>query len=107
MKVLRTLRTTNLILFILSFSTTYDGGGGFRGYGKGLHKRTKNKTRGQKFDLRKFLPGGEKDPKRRMASLSKRNAQQIGKKHIDIWQKITSRYQGICQVGRLRGCGRR
>ena len=91
------------------YSRKYGGSsGGFRGYGRGRQRESSNKIRrGQKFDLKKFLPGGKKDPKRRIASLSAHEARQIGRKHIDIWKKINRRYQGICQVGRLQGCKRR
>lgn len=88
--------------------TAGGGGGGFRGYGSGYRGgQNGRKVSGRKFDLRKFLPGGKKGPKRGIASLSRPGSQQIGGKHTDIWQKITNRYHGICRVGRLQGCGRR
>ncbi len=96
------------------YSKRYSGGssssGGFRGYGQGSSRRNKGKRdyRGKKFDLKQFLPGGLRDPKRRLAvHIPKNDRRQVGQKYVDVWKKITARYQHICKVGSLKGCRRR
>ena len=82
------------------FSRKYgSSGGGFSGYGSS--RQSSKSDSYPAFDLKSFLPGGKKDPKRKVAL---QKAQQIGAKHTDIWQKITLRYQGACQIRHLKDC---
>lgn len=57
----------------------------------------------QKIDLKKYLPGGKKDPKRGLAGLSDFYPD-IGPKHIDFFQRVSSRLKTLCKLKRLLDC---
>jgi|GEM_PF-1346135 hypothetical protein len=80
------------------------GGGGFGGYGSGNPDGTSNKYKG--FDLKAYLPGGAKDPKRQLAS-----AKDTGTGHPDIapmgasmFKRISDHYALMCKLGQFMGC---
>ncbi len=53
-------------------------------------------------DLRNYLPGGKRDPARRLAGNSVRA--EINSKEQDIWQKISNKLTERCRLGRLWRC---
>lgn len=55
------------------------------------------------LDLKKFLPGGDKDPRRDLAGVSEFYPD-IGPKHIDFFQRVSSRLQTLCKLKRLLDC---
>ncbi len=77
---------------------TNEGGGGFAGYGNG---RAPSSSGG--LDLRQYLPGAAKDPSKHTGGY---NAQSLGinGKFVDIWQKVSARFQEKCRLGQLIGC---
>lgn len=87
------------------FSSNPGGGfvsasGGFSGYG-GPERRTRSS-----FDLKQFLPGGKKDPTRRLAGMAGASMTEIGPSHIDIWTRMSNRVKEICKLNRLYDCGK-
>lgn len=70
-------------------------GGGFGGYGKG--------AAGQQMDLSQFLPGGAKDPTRRIAGQNAESVQ-INSREVNIWNRISERFRARCVAGRLKDC---
>ena len=86
-----------------NYKTSSKNNGGFRGYGK---KRgiAKKRFPSNKFDLKKFLPGGRKAPKRGLASTLGVTRRSIASQHTDIWEKISNRYRSYCQSGVLKDC---
>jgi hypothetical protein len=76
------------------------GGGGFGGYGGGRVPATDQNG----IDLRRFLPGGDRDPKRRGIAGLDLNAAQINGKFVNIWNRISDRMQEKCRLGELIGC---
>ena len=86
-----------------NYNTSSKNNGGFRGYGKkrGIAKKTFSSN---KFDLKKFLPGGRKAPKRGLANTLGVTQRSIASKHTDIWEKISNRYRSYCQNGVLKDC---
>lgn len=53
-------------------------------------------------DLRQFLPGGSRDPQRRLAGIGSRS--EINAKEEDIWRRISSKMEEKCKLGVLIGC---
>ncbi len=53
-------------------------------------------------DLRQFLPGGSRDPQRRIAGVGRRS--EINAKEEDIWRIISSKMDEKCKLGILLGC---
>lgn len=54
------------------------------------------------MDLKQFLPGGSRDPQRRLAGLGPRS--EINSKEEDIWRRISSKMEEKCKLGVLIGC---
>jgi hypothetical protein len=54
------------------------------------------------LDLRQFLPGGSRDPKRRLAGFGMRS--EINAKEEDIWRLISTKIEEKCKLGILVGC---
>ncbi len=54
------------------------------------------------MDLRQFLPGGSRDPKRRLAGFGVRS--EINAKEEDIWRIISTKMEEKCKLGVLIGC---
>lgn len=73
--------------------------GGFAGYGQGGPKSA------SKFDLKQFLPGGEKDPVRKLAGVGLPSPE-IGPREMDIWDRVTKRVKEICKLNRLYDCNK-
>jgi hypothetical protein len=69
------------------------GGGGFSGYGQGSSND----------HLDAYLPGGKKDPRRKLASEELKHPD-ISSRHEDIFQIITKRMQILCKLQELRDC---
>ncbi|MCB0365472.1 MAG: hypothetical protein H6624_19645 [Bdellovibrionaceae bacterium] len=60
------------------------------------------KERNGGLDLRKYLPGGTKDPKRRsVAGLQGLAPNELGHSHDDIFQRISNRVRLLCKTDRL------
>jgi hypothetical protein len=57
----------------------------------------------QGMDLKKFLPGGVQDPRRNIAGISDYHPD-IGPKHIDFFQRVSTRLQTLCKLKRLLDC---
>lgn len=75
------------------------GGGGFRGYGRA---RAGNDDT---IDLKQFLPGGKKDPRKRtVAGIAGATAAQIGRKETNIFQTMSVKYRQMCQLKRMWDC---
>lgn len=55
-------------------------------------------------DLRQYLPGGAKDPNRRLGGFANQSAQIHGK-HVNMFQQISIRFQEKCRLGELYQCG--
>ena len=77
-----------------------DVGYGNGGYGGGRVPATDENG----IDLRRFLPGGDKDPKRRGIAGLDLNSAQINGKFVNIWNRISDRMQEKCRLGELIGC---
>lgn len=74
-------------------------GGGFRGYGNTGGGGTDS------IDLKQFLPGGKKDPRKRtVAGLAGSVAGQIGRKETNIFQTMSVKYRQMCQLKRMWDC---
>lgn len=54
------------------------------------------------LDLRQFLPGGSRDPQRRLAGFGMRS--EINGKEEDIWRRISTKMEEKCKLGVLIGC---
>lgn len=82
---------------------TDGGAGGFSGYGSGDGRQIASNDTG--VDLSKFLPGGEKDPlrPRALAGMNPMSAQ-INGRHVNIWEKISIKFQEKCHIGKLFDC---
>lgn len=76
------------------------GGSGFSGY-KSASASDNSGFMG--MDLKKYLPGQEKDPNRRPAGLGSISAE-IGPKYGDIFKRISDRMQTVCRFNRLLDC---
>lgn len=57
-----------------------------------------------KFDLKRYLPGGERDSSGRGPSGSESGAAAIGKASENIFEKISNRYRIMCKQKRFYGC---
>lgn len=88
--------------YTVSSAPVAGGGGGFGGYGQ---QGTDPKT-GKPFDLRNYLPGGSKDPKRAIAGLGGIRPE-FGNKFDDIFKRINDRYTVLCKLGRMLECGKK
>jgi len=74
-------------------------GGGFGGYSRS------KKSGGSGLDLKQFLPGGKKDPrKRNLAGLARRSGPPIGRKEENIFNKMAKKYQQMCKLKRMWDC---
>jgi hypothetical protein len=79
------------------------GSGGGGGYGSGRNVASNDDEGGMLgLDLRQFLPGGSRDPQRRLAGLGARS--EINAKEEDIWRRISSKMEEKCKLGILIGC---
>ncbi|MCB0365928.1 MAG: hypothetical protein KDD68_11085, partial [Bdellovibrionales bacterium] len=77
-----------------------DSRGGYRGPSSlGGGKRDANPF--NKFNLKKYLPGGEKDPKRRGLAGLNTGKSEIGQPHEDIFQRVSNRVKVLCKMKRL------
>lgn len=75
-------------------------GGGFRGYG-----RARGSGGDDTIDLKQFLPGGKKDPRKRtVAALAGAKAAQIGRKETNIFQTMSVKYRQMCKLKRMWDC---
>ncbi|MCB9084575.1 MAG: hypothetical protein H6624_09525 [Bdellovibrionaceae bacterium] len=80
-----------------------DSRGGYRGPSSlGGGKRDANPF--NKFNLKKYLPGGEKDPKRRGLAGLNTGKSEIGQPHEDIFQRVSNRVKVLCKMKRLYDC---
>lgn len=78
------------------------GGGGFGGYGSGGGE-FKNRFSG--LDLKQYLPGGKKDPKRGLASANLNSGHpEISPVGVSIFKKISERYDAKCKLKMLMSC---
>lgn len=57
-----------------------------------------------KFNLKKYLPGGERDPRARGLAGLQTGKTEIGKPHEDIFQRVTDRVKVLCRMKRLYDC---
>ncbi len=80
-----------------------DGGGGFTGYGQGTRAPA---TDQHGVDLRRFLPGADRDPNRTRTGGIDIYSAQINGKFVNIWNRISERMQEKCRLGELIGCER-
>jgi hypothetical protein len=55
------------------------------------------------MDLKKYLPGGARDPSRGLAGLSAFYPD-IGPKHISFFNRVSARIQSLCKLKRLLDC---
>lgn len=78
------------------------GGGGGGGFGPGRAGAT---DEGDKFDLRKFLPGrqGVKGLQKISGSEASRHPE-LAPSHDNLWRRVSAKYQQLCQRGELYGC---
>ena len=75
-------------------------GGGFKGYG-----RARRAGGDDSIDLKQFLPGGKKDPRKRtVAALAGSKAAQIGRKETNIFQTMSVKYRQMCKLKRMWDC---
>ena len=72
------------------------GGGGFAGYGRGV--ASEKGASDKKVNLKSYLPGKKKDPRRRIASY---NAKGIAGKHKNIFKQVENRFNQLCLFDRL------
>lgn len=80
-------------------------GGGFAGYGSGGGGNSfSNSLKG--FDLKKYLPGNEKDPAARKLAAVGDPSKVINGKHGNIFADLTRRIILICAQDRLMDCDR-
>lgn len=77
--------------------------GGFQGYGNNGRAPATDQNG---VDLRRFLPGGDKDPMRRGVGGIDINSAQINGRFVNIWNRISDRMQEKCRLGELIGCDR-
>lgn len=79
-------------------------GGGFSGYGRGGSEKFKSKYRG--LDLKQYLPGGKKDPKRNVASATSTGTghPDIAPMGVSMFKKISDRFSLMCKMKQLIGC---
>ncbi len=82
-------------------SVPFSSGGG--GGGFGLPPRPD--SAGEKFDLRKFLPGrqGVKGLQKVTGGEGRRHPE-LAPSHDNIWRRVSNKYQQLCQRGELYGC---
>ncbi len=79
----------------------YNSGGGFSGYGTGANGDRKD----PKFDLKAFLPGGKKDPRRNVAGMGGAAlAPDIGPASGNIFFRISTRVKNLCSKNRMMDC---
>jgi len=78
-----------------------DTSGGFSGYGG--YERQENDPEYQGMDLKKYLPGGEMDPSRRLAGTLVTTGQ-INGKNTNIFESISQRIKAVCSTNRLKDC---
>lgn len=74
-------------------------GGGFRGYASGSRKPA---SKGKKFSLKDYLPGGKKAKSRGLASAL--GNPEIGAKTDNIFKRISNRFYQVCMKDRLYDC---
>lgn len=70
------------------------GAGGFSGYGTGSDA----------INLSRYLPGGSRDPRRQLASVTKKKTNEIASIHDDIFGIITKRFKILCKLKEIRDC---
>lgn len=78
-----------------------EGGGGFSGYGSGSGQ-FKSKYKG--LDLKQYLPGGAKDPKRKIASAPKTIHPEIAPAGESLFKRISNRFTLMCKMKQFIGC---
>lgn len=76
-------------------------GGGFSGYGRGSNG-FKSKYRG--LDLKQYLPGGAKDPRRKIASAPKTIHPEIAPAGESLFKRISNRFTLMCKMKQFIGC---
>ena len=81
-----------------------ESGSGFSGYGSGYSADEDLPYEG--MDLKKFLPGGDMDPSRRLAGALV-NSGQINDKNANIFERISQRMKAVCGTNRLKDCGKK
>ena len=87
----------------------FASGGGFSGYGTGggaASNGARDKLKQPNLNLKDFLPGGGKDPTRRMAGVAGTlvpEEERRGASHHNIFQMISDRYVTHCRVKGLLG----
>ncbi len=79
-----------------------DGSGGFSGYGSGSNTAASGYRVG--MDLKQFLPGGTKDPARKLAGQGFAERADIQSAGVNIWERISDRFRNRCAQGLLRDC---
>jgi hypothetical protein len=79
----------------------YSSGGGFSGGG---YTNPNAVAANSPFDLRQYLPGGKKDPKRNIAGMRMPASAGIGARYDDIWERISRRVTSMCVSNRLLEC---
>lgn len=82
-----------------STNTNGHAGGGFSGYGG---QRDPASERGG-LDLKKYLPGGRLDPGSKLGGF-KPFSLEINGRHVNMWNKISERFQEKCRLGELIDC---
>lgn len=81
-----------------------DSSSGFGGYGGG--RVPSNDGSGYRnLDLKQYLPGGSRAPGGRTAAGMMGGANHIHGRFVDIWSRISERFQEKCRLGELLGCG--
>jgi hypothetical protein len=76
---------------------------GFSGYGPGTDKKDSN---AKAFDLRQYLPGGAKDPKRNIAGIGSPHPE-MGNRYDDIFKRVNDRVKVLCKLDRLMDCNKK
>lgn len=88
-------------------SANANSGSGFENKYGPINSKFNNRSARQRaaagMDLKKYLPGGKSDPKRGLAGLSDFYPD-IGPKHIDFFQRVSSRLKTLCKLKRLLDC---
>jgi hypothetical protein len=75
------------------------GSGGSEGYGAAA-RGLASLAAAHGIDLKKYLPGSQFDPNRRLGGLSSEIANRSG----DVWKSISNRYLEKCRLGELIDC---
>ena len=82
-----------------STDTNGNSGEGFSGYGSNRGPTNV----GDGLDLKKYLPGGKLDPGSKFGGF-KPFSIEINGRHVNLWNKISDRFQEKCRLGELIDC---